>query len=177
MKLKNVTTITQQKPPDNSNNGIMSRTIMKSPKHGEKLGVMKMSGSKLRQQLAAAARQHGLNNNYKLPILTKIELVNNSEQLKKSSNDKTEAKKDTEDTPNEQRQLVELLKAGNDDDDDDPLQDRSLTLFNDYLLISSKTKYKYLLYNLFEQVKLENKQNYIILNGIFLSLFITSCII
>lgn len=163
MKLKNVTTITQQKPPD-SNNGIMSRTIMKSPKHGEKLA--KMSGSKLRQQLAAAARQHGLNNNYKLPILTKIELVNNSEQLKKSSNDKTEAKKDTDeqDNPNEQRQLVELLKA---DDDDDPLKDRSLTLFNDYLLISSKTKYKYLLYNLFEQVKLENKQNYIILNGIF----------
>lgn len=140
---------------------------MKSPKQGEKLAAKMSSGSKLRQQLAAAARQHGLNNNYKLPILTKIELVNNSEQLKKSSNDKTEAKKDTDeqqDTPNEQRQLVELLKA---DDDEDPLQDRSLTLFNDYLLISSKTKYKYLLYNLFEQVKLENKQNYIILNGNF----------
>lgn len=41
----------------------------------------------------------------------------------------------------------------------------TVTLFNDYLLISSKTKYKYLLYSLFEQLKLENKNNYLIVDG------------
>lgn len=69
--------------------------------------------------------------NYKLPILTCIELVKESN----SSNVATSSEKNS-------------------------------ILYNDYLLISSKTKYKYLLRTLYEQVNLDSKDNFTIIDGI-----------
>lgn len=74
--------------------------------------------------------------NYKLPILTCVELAESLHSPNESINSNT----------------TEI--------------DNSI-LFNDYLLISSKTKYKYLLYTLFEQVNFESKYNYAIVDGNF----------
>lgn len=65
---------------------------------------------------------------YRLPILTSIELINNT--------------KFTSD---------QAFKRN--------------ILYNDYVIIKSKTKYKNLLLAIFKQVKLSNKQNYKVISG------------
>lgn len=168
-------------------------------------------------------------NNYKLPILTKVELVNSSSNLvnvggvagltvlatpppsetsetpaanlanlanlapssanKPSSSQQQDVNTAIADVKSgenkEDEESANLNEVNYDDEHNDGDLDlehgppehrrldstRHVTLFNDYLLISSKTKFKYLLYSLFEQVKLENKQNYIIVDGNFRSDF------
>jgi hypothetical protein len=43
----------------------------------------------------------------------------------------------------------------------------SQVLFNDYLLVSSRVKFKYLVHTLFDKAQFESKENYTILNGSF----------
>lgn len=69
--------------------------------------------------------------NYKLPILTSVELIDFS------SNESSD-----------------VFKSST----------RSI-LFNDYLLVSANVKYKYLLCTLFDQVNLDYKENYLIVDG------------
>lgn len=70
--------------------------------------------------------------NYKLPILTCIEFVQDSNSCN-------------------------IPSSG----------ENNSILYNDYLLISAKTKYKYLLNTLYEQVNLESKYKYTIIDGIY----------
>ncbi|RNA42433.1 DNA-binding SATB2 [Brachionus plicatilis] len=56
---------------------------------------------------------------------------------------------------------IELVQASN----VPPGTQNNHVLYNDYLLISSKTKYKYLLRTLYEQVNLDFKDNYTIVDG------------
>jgi hypothetical protein len=110
----------------------------------------------------------GSNVNYKLPILTKVELVNSSNfclpststpssSVLASSVDTAQQASTTPSGDHSSTLVASQLQANN--------NAASINLFSDYLLISSKTKYKYLLYSLFEQLKLENKQNYLIVDG------------
>ena len=80
--------------------------------------------------------------NYKLPILTCIELVQDSKSCNVS-----------------------------------PGTENNSILYNDYLLISAKTKYKYLLNTLYEQVNFDSKPKYSIIDGIFILKFISNIIL
>jgi hypothetical protein len=51
------------------------------------------------------------------------------------------------------------------------ISDSSQVLFNDYLLISSRVKFQYLIHSLFDKAQFQTKENYKILNGALFVLF------
>lgn len=75
---------------------------------------------------------------YKLPILTEIELLVSNNVSNKSSESTTATTND---------------------------ETSSLLLYNDYLLISSKLKFKYLLHSLFQLAEFDNKASYKVMSG------------
>jgi hypothetical protein len=78
--------------------------------------------------------------NYKLPILTHIELIH----------DKSE--------PCGDGAATSPTCSG--------MPNTSQVLFNDYLLVPSRVKFKYLIHTLFDKASFENKAAYKILNGL-----------
>ena len=81
---------------------------------------------------------------YKMPILTEIELITTNTDANATSN-------------NEEKSYTSTNEKST--------TNKTILLFNDYLLISSRLKYKYLLHNVYEQAKIDEKHNYKILNG------------
>ncbi|CAF0764196.1 unnamed protein product [Brachionus calyciflorus] len=100
--------------------------------------------SKCLSRLKFQCENTSIESNYKFPILTCIELIDS--KLSSTSNESLNSNTSTTSST------------------------KNSILFNDYLLISSKTKYKYLLYTLYEKLNLNSKDNYTIVEG-FLKLF------
>lgn len=122
------------------------RMEMMKGKNNESLWNNEINGSRRkrrRRQGAAAAC-------YKLPILTRVELVSS--------------------VPPSSKQQQTVFGANNNDESVTTSLPSSSLLFSDYLLVSSRTKFKYLLASLFEQIQLEDKQNLVIVDGNYRSL-------
>lgn len=97
---------------------------------------------------------------YRLPILTRVELVNNATNsslpngvLSQSQSQPSVLGATSSSLTNVESNLAESN------------QNQISCLFSDYLLVPSRTKFKHLLTSLFEQIELEDKQNLVIVDG------------
>jgi hypothetical protein len=86
-----------------------------------------------------------------LPILASRELL--------SSDNKSNNKSNTNNNENK-RVRSTTTSAGSE-----------TSLFRDYVLIPSKTKFKHLIHTVFEKIHLANKQNYSVIDGKYIYIF------
>jgi hypothetical protein len=126
-------------------------------------GSLHKNAFDMENDLNLAGKKH--QRHHKLPLLTCIELVKNGQKFAGKYEEKSDE--------SEHEEEAEAVNMANDIDDEcdedqeidkDKKQKRNI-LFKDYVLIPSQTKYKHLLRTVFEQTRLNSKQNYDILTG------------
>ena len=127
---------------NHSNNNLLKNDFnFKNVKLNEQMmnNTNYLSGSNFKFDVNLKNYQH-----FKMPVLTSIELINNDLNTNNTSNDTTHNNKST---------------------NSNKLDDKDNLLYHDYVLIPSLTKYKHLIYTVFDQVQLNDKSNYKIVDG------------